>query len=67
MYLNWEKKMDSLKIKHHLKHLEEKHQFLDEEVRHVESTHSNQMMVVDLKKKKLKLKDEIENLKNKLA
>lgn len=43
--------------------LQERHDMFDREITRVEQTHQNQMMIVDLKKKKLKLKDEIEALK----
>jgi len=46
--------------------LQERHDLLDREIIRVENTHQNQMMIVDLKKKKLKLKDEIEALKKQL-
>jgi hypothetical protein len=46
--------------------LQERHDLLDREIIRVESTHQNQMMIIDLKKKKLKLKDEIEALKKQL-
>jgi len=39
---------------------------MDKEIIRVESTHGNQSMIIDLKKKKLKLKDEIESLKKQL-
>ena len=38
--------------------LQERHDLLDREIIRVESTHQNQMMIVDLKKKKLKLTNE---------
>jgi hypothetical protein len=55
--------MDSLKIENYIQQLQEQHDKMDKEIQMVESTHRNQMMIVDLKKKKLKLKDEIQNLK----
>ena len=58
--------MDSQKIEHHIKTLQERHDLLDSEIKRVESTHKNQSMIIDLKKKKLKLKDEIEKLKKQL-
>lgn len=59
--------MDSLKIEHHIQHLQERHDLMDAEIKRVESTHGNQMMIIDLKKKKLRLKDEIEKLKQQLV
>ena len=46
-----------------IQQLQERHDLLDQEVTRVEQTHQNQSMIIDLKKKKLKLKDEIEALK----
>lgn len=46
-----------------IQQLQERHDLLDREVTRVEQTHQNQSMIIDLKKKKLKLKDEIETLK----
>ena len=46
--------------------LQERHDLMDKEIIRVETTHRNQSMIVDLKKKKLKLKDEIEELKTQL-
>lgn len=59
--------MNSEKLEQHIQHLQERHDLLDTEIKRVESTHRNQMMIIDLKKKKLKLKDEIETLKKQLA
>lgn len=55
------------KILNHIKTLQERHDLMDTEIQRVESTHGNQMMIIDLKKKKLKLKDEIENLKKQIV
>ena len=55
--------MTEEKMNAHIKVLQERHDLMDSEIKRVESTHGNQMMIVDLKKKKLKLKDEIEKLK----
>ena len=49
-----------------IQQLQERHDLLDREVIRVEQTHQNQSMIIDLKKKKLKLKDEIEALKKQL-
>lgn len=59
--------MNLEKLEHHIQHLQERHDLMDAEIKRVESTHGNQMMIIDLKKKKLKLKDEIETLKKQLA
>lgn len=59
--------MTDEKILDHIKSLQERHDLMDSEIKRVESTHGNQMMIVDLKKKKLKLKDEIEKLKSQIV
>ena len=46
--------------------LESRHEMFETEIIRVENSHRNQMMIVDLKKKKLKIKDEIEQLKKQL-
>ena len=46
--------------------LESRREMFESEIIRVENTHRNQMMIVDLKKKKLKIKDEIEQLKKQL-
>lgn len=51
------------KINVHIQQLQERHDLLDREITRGEQTHQNQSMIIDLKKKKLKLKDEIEALK----
>ena len=57
---------NSESIENHIRFLQEKHDLLDREIIRVENTHRNQSMIIDLKKKKLKLKDEIESLKKQL-
>lgn len=56
--------MDSLKIEHHIKHLEDKHKDLEIKLREEEKKYGNDEKVRNLKKQKLKLKDEIEFNKN---
>lgn len=46
--------------------LEARHEMFESEIVRVENTHKNQMMIIDLKKKKLKIKDEIEALRKQL-
>ena len=53
-------------IQDRIRVLQERHDLMDKEIIRVETTHRNQSMIVDLKKKKLKLKDEIEELKKQL-
>ena len=59
--------MDKLKIEHHIKHLQELHDELDKKLHEEESHHGNCAIISVLKKKKLKLKDEIEGFKNQLV
>ena len=48
------------KLQHHWEHLAEKHQKLDQQVDHMEATgHFDDMELVDLKKHRLALKDEM--------
>ena len=58
--------MDRLKIEHHIKHLQELHDNLDKQIIEEESHHGNCAVIGVLKKKKLKLKDEIEGFKKQL-
>jgi hypothetical protein len=58
--------MDRLKIEHHIKHLQEMHDGLDKDIREEEKHYGNDALVTFLKKKKLKLKDEIEGFKSQL-
>lgn len=51
------------KLEHHIAHLQQKHDILDEEISKLESLHEN---VTNLKKEKLRLKDEIEKFKIKV-
>ena len=55
-------KMDKIKVEHHIKHLQEKHDDLDKRIR----PETADYIVRVLKKEKLQLKDEIERLKTKI-
>ncbi len=59
-------KMDSKKIQHHIKHLQDLHDDLDKQIQEEEKHYGNDALVTFLKKKKLKLKDEIEGFKSQL-
>ena len=59
--------MDKLSIEHHIKHLEEQHHTLDKEVKEMYIRYGNDALVQSLKKRKLQLKDEIENFKRQLV
>jgi len=54
--------MDRLKVEHHIKHLQEKHDDLDKRI----TPSSADFIVRVLKKEKLQLKDEIEKLKKQI-
>lgn len=58
--------MDKLKIQHHIKHLQELHDDLDKEIQTQYNKYGEDRLVTELKKKKLKLKDEIEGFKNQI-
>jgi hypothetical protein len=58
--------MNVEKIQHHIKHLEEMHKNIDNLIKDSIKHYGNDQEVVDLKKKKLKLKDEIENFKKQI-
>jgi hypothetical protein len=55
--------VDKLKIEHRIKHLEQQHKNIDDLIKNSIKHYGNDHEVVDLKKKKLKLKDEIEGFK----
>jgi hypothetical protein len=54
------------KIQNHIKHLQEKHDALDRKIITEENQYGNHEHIVALKKEKLRLKDEIAELKTKL-
>ena len=58
--------MDKQKLEHHLTHLEKVHRELDAEIIKEEKHYGNDALVTAMKKKKLQLKTEIENLKTQL-
>jgi hypothetical protein len=58
--------MDKEKIQHHIKHLQEMHDDLDKQIVEEFKHYGNDALVSFLKKKKLKLKDEIEGFKSQL-
>ena len=59
--------MDKVKIEHHIKHLEEQHRSIDNLIKDSIKHYGNDTEVSGLKKKKLKLKDEIEGFKKQIA
>ena len=59
--------MDKVKIEHHIKHLEQQHKNIDNLIKDSIKHYGNDAEVVGLKKKKLKLKDEIEGFKKQIT
>ena len=59
--------MNREKIEHHISHLQDKHDELDKRIIKAIGTHGQDYIINVLKKEKLALKDEIENMKKKLA
>lgn len=59
--------MTKEKLMHHLEHLAEKHMKLDDEIDHMENTGSfvDEELTV-LKKQRLRLKDEMESVKERI-
>ena len=59
--------MNKEKIEHHIKHLKEKHEEMEARITKASQSHGHDYIIRVLKKEKLALKDEIENMKKKLA
>ena len=59
--------MNKEKIEHHILHLKEKHDELDNRVAKATEMHSPQFIINTLKKEKLALKDEIEKFKKQIV
>jgi len=58
--------MDKLKIEHHIKHLQQEHDELEHQLVEQQKHYGEDRLVTMIKKRKLKLKDEIEAFKSKL-
>lgn len=54
------------KLIHHIETMRERHDELDKQIKELYEHHANDLKVEELKKKKLKLKDEIEQTSSKL-
>ena len=54
------------KLKNHISHLQEKHDELDRQIIVEENQYGDHNYIADLKKEKLRLKDEIAEFKSKL-
>ena len=59
--------MDKLKLNHHIKHLQELHDDLDKQIIEEEKHYGNDAIIAFLKKKKLKIKDEIQGFKSQIT
>ena len=59
--------MNKEKIEHHISHLQEKHDELDARIALAIKNHGNEHIIKVLKKEKLALKDEIEDLKKQIV
>lgn len=58
--------MNKVKMQHHIAHLEQLHDSVDKQIQKIYREYGNDVAVQQLKKKKLKLKDEIESCKKEL-
>ncbi len=58
--------MDSEKIKHHISHLQKRHDELDQLIQEEYNRYQDDRLVLQLKKEKLALKDEIEKFKHQI-
>ena len=61
-----QRQMTTQQIEDKIRILEARHEMFESEIIRVENSHRNEMMIIDLKKKKLKIKDEIETLRKQL-
>lgn len=59
--------MTKEKIEKHIKHLQEKHRDLEKEIAELNKHYEEDLHINTIKKKKLKLKDEIEHFKKQLV
>ena len=59
--------MNKEKIQHHISHLQEKHDELDNRIINAQKTHGDEHIIKVLKKEKLALKDNIEKFKKQIV
>jgi hypothetical protein len=57
----------STKLERHIDHLQEEHDRIDQEIKDRYKNYDNDILISDLKKKKLNIKDEIELYKKDMA
>jgi hypothetical protein len=55
------------KLEHHIKALQEKHDILDKEIKDAYMDNVSDIIVEKMKKRKLKLRDEIESCKKQIS
>ena len=55
------------KLEHHISHLQEQHRLIDREITELDCHWDESVECHDLKKKRLRIKDEIETCKKKIA
>lgn len=55
------------KLKHHISHLQEKHEKIDKDITELYNQHGNDMKIETLKKVKLHVKDEIEKCRRQIG
>lgn len=58
--------MDKTSLEHHIKHLEQQHRDIDNQINEDYKNYGEDRLVTTLKKKKLHLKDEIEMFRKQL-
>lgn len=58
--------MNKEKMQHHIAHLEQLHDSVDKQIEKIYREYGNDISIQQLKKKKLKLKDEIEHCKKEI-
>lgn len=59
--------MNVVKLEHHLKVLKEKHDLLDREIKEEYSHRQDDTKLKEMKLKKLRLKEEMEDIRKKIA
>ncbi len=55
------------KLIHHVEHLKDKHDKLDKQIKELYEHHTDDLKVEDLKKKKLLIRDEIEQTNKRIS
>lgn len=58
--------MNHLKLQHHLEHLEQRHRELDKEIKELYNSYDDEFHLRQLKKERLRIKEQIQSTLNKL-